>query len=260
MNRVVPLWALFLGLFLVGCANTPRFDLDLSVTDASRLATESSASARSIQSQSPDYLSSSIDSSRNRFLLLADPFDDSPYNHDPFATGRYENRLLMGTQNSLELGISRYDRQSGYQVAYAARFDSSQVRVALFYADAQFPTASTAGLTEPTQLGLDLDLQWLFPMGPFSLVAGGRVTWGQLFYQFQNPLSVDGIVIESDGIGYFGLGTPVGLQTDLGPLTFEVQASPTLYVHNSLSNVGFTNNVVSFSVNMPVSMGVGVVF
>jgi hypothetical protein len=280
MNRFVPLWALLLGLFLVGCANTPRFDLDLSLTDASRLATEPGVSAGSIQSQSPGYMSSSLDGLRQGLMVSADPYDadpyvddpyvddpyvddpyvDDPYVDDPFATQRYDNRLLIGTQSSLEFGISRYDRQPGYQLAYAARFDASQMRVALFYADAQFPTASTAGLTAPVLLGLDLDLQWLFPMGDFSLAAGGRLTWGQMLYEFQNPLTIDGNSIEFDGIGYFGIGTAVGLQSDLGPLTFEVQASPTLYFHNSLSNVGFTNNVVNFSVNMPVSIGVGVVF
>jgi len=260
MNRYVPQWALFLGLFFVGCANTPRFDLDLSLTDASRLATETSGSAGSIQSQSPGYMSSSLDSARHGLIVLADPYDAAPYDADPFATQRYDNRLLIGTQTSLEFGISRYDRQPGYQLAYAARFDASQMRVALFYADAQFPTASTAGLTAPVLLGLDLDLQWLFPMGDFSLAAGGRLTWGQMLYEFQNPLTIDGNSIEFDGIGYFGIGTAVGLQSDLGPLTFEVQVSPTLYFHNSLTNVGFTNNVVNFSVNMPVSIGVGVVF
>jgi len=255
MNRYVPQWAPFWGLFLVGCANTPRFDLDLSLTDASRLATESSASARTIESQSPGYMSSSLDSPRHGLMVLVDPYDD-----DPFATQQYDNRLLIGTQTSLEFGISRYDRQSGYQLAYAARFDASQMRVALFYADAQFPTVSTAGLTAPVLLGLDLDLQWLFPMGDFSLAAGGRLTWGQMLYEFNNPLTIDGNSIEFDGIGYFGIGTAVGLQSDLGPLTFEVQVSPTLYFHNSLTNVGFTNNVVNFSVNMPVSIGVGVVF
>lgn len=240
------------ALVLTGCASNSRFNLDIPLSQASSMATQSSVSARSIRSSpSSGFYSRATVSGRASFFT---PFD-------PYWYGSYDHRFLIGRQTALNIGVTNYDLLTGYNLAYAARMDDQEFHFSIFFTEIDFQANdTTAGLTEPLLFGLNIDWHKLFPYGQMAFVIGGRLTFAQLAFGYENSLIIDGTVVDSDAISVFGLGIPMGVQWDVEPFTFEILATPTFYVHEQSTFIGFMNDVVSMNVSTPVSLGIGFTF
>lgn len=216
------------------------------------MATQSSESARTISSGS-----SSGSYSRATVSGHASFFTPS----DPYWYGSYDHRFLIGRQTALNIGVTNYDLLTGYNLAYAARMDDQEFHFSIFFTDIDLQANdTTAGLTDPLLFGLNIDWHKLFPASPMAFVVGGRLTFAQLAFGYENSLIIDGIDIDRDAISVFGLGLPLGVQWHVEPFTFEFLATPTLYLHEQSTFIGFMNDLVSLNVSTPLSFGVGLTF
>lgn len=251
MHRLILISLCALVAF-TGCASHSRFNLDIPLSQASSMATETSVESRSISSNTRSSFYSHTTLTRSASFFA--PFD-------PYWYGPYDHRLLIARQAALNVGVSRYNLLNGYSVSYAARTDEQEFHFSVFFADSEFQSLeATAGLTDPFLFGLNVDWHRLFPTGSMALVLGGRISFSQLAFGYENDLVVDGVGVAADAIGVFGIGMPMGIQWDASPFTFEALAVPTLYFHDDVTVIGFVNDIVTLNATTPLSFGIGFVF
>jgi len=251
MNRLLIAFV----LVLTGCATSPQFDLDMSLTEASEMALQTDPGDREISSGSSSFFSSGINTSVDASVGLI--YQDEYYD-DGFFGG--EHRFLIGRQSAINSGINRYNISNGYQLAYVGGDHLSQIRLAIYYTEASFPTDATAGLVSPLVLGFDTDIHKLYTIDSVAFILGARITSAQLAFDFESPLFINGSEITGDSVNYFGLGMPTGLQMEIGSFALEALITPMMVFLNDTSNVGFDNNIGWFNFNIPMSFSAGFVF
>lgn len=249
VTRTRVLLALSLGLF--GCANTPRYLVNVPLSEASDRATQTDLSARQIRASSSYSFPAGSTSIRAQGVFSSSW--GSPYNPD-------SQRLMIGHHQVLNVGVNDYNLLGGYHVSYSARSADVQYRITGFYTDAEFQVGSTSGLLNPSLWGLSFDVERLYPVNEIAFSAGVRFATQSLVFSYQNPIYINYEPIESDAISTFGLGLPIGMQLASGSLAVELLVTPTLNFHDPLTRIGFQNDLVGLNVNVPVSFSVGFVF
>jgi hypothetical protein len=175
-------------------------------------------------------------------------------NIDTFAN----NQIAMGRRSALNLGVNKYTLNGGYEFSYTGGDDVHQMRVAFYYQDADFNAAQTSGFNSPLQLGIDFGVHVLVPVGELEFFYGGRLTTGMFSYEFDTPILVGVETFEGDHLNYFGMGVPAGVKMNVGMLTLEAVAAPTLYFHSFKSMIGFDNDLTFLNWAVPVTVSAGV--
>jgi hypothetical protein len=179
---------------------------------------------------------------------------DDPYGDDMFAN----NRFLVSRRAALNIGLSSYRLNSGYELSYTGGDDVNQMRIAVFYHDADFNDPDVAEFNSPIMLGIDIGAHALFPVNQIDFFVGARATSSLLHYQFNKPIDLGYELINSDELSTFGLGVPFGMQLSSGYLSLEALIAPTAYFHSFTTNFGVDNSLGFLNVAVPMSVGLGV--
>lgn len=262
---------LLLPAVLTGCMSTPRYQLNMSASELSQRIDSSTASTVNVQGRP-------IHSSPNSHVSVSGGYESqstysssyrengyqgnssSLYQESYYGTGDggfANNRVAIARRSTLNPGVSNYKVYGGYEVSFTGGDDAHQVRFALHGNDVDFQTSGTKGYNSPVLFGVDLDIHKIYSRQRLDFVWGARMSWALVSYNFDKPVSINDDVYQGDSIGLFGIGVPAGVQMNVGSLSLEAIATPTVYFHNRLSELGADNNIAFTNVKIPVSAGVG---
>ena len=248
-------YCLMVAVIMVsGCATGPRYNLNTSLAQASTMATSSNPADRQIKSNPPYYKpsaprvrSSGYVSYRSRSTHY------SPYNPDG-------QRFFIGYSQGLNPDSPDYDLNAGIQIGYAAQSGELEFRIMGEYSDASFNTDSEQGLNSPDILAMHFDLARVVPMGAVDFSIGGRLSFSGLYFDYDNPLYIDGRQYRSDSLFGLGVGIPSGLLWYGDGMSVQLLITPTWTMYSDTTSIGFNNDVVANNFNIPVSVAVGFEF
>jgi hypothetical protein len=247
------LFTLLSVVLLASCMSNSQYDLDMSMSELSdAIANESGPVVD---------LSSKARPTRSSAAAVGVFIDAQSHYHDPYSDDLFaNNRFLISRRSALNIGLSSYRLNSGYGLSYTGGDDVYQMRLGLFYHDADFNDPDVSEFNSPIMLGFDVDGHVLFPVNQLEFFVGLRATSSLLHYQFDKPIEYGNQLFQSDELSVFGLGVPFGMQLNSGYLSLETLIAPTLFFHGFETNLGVDNSLGFLNGAVPMSVGVGVNF
>lgn len=258
---------IFLAIFFLSGCMSSRYDMNMSMSDVSGAIVSSAEPVVDVRPNSRSWFSSSVDVSVSNATSFAGQSAVEANLNDPYADesssvfiNGSDHYFLFIRRSALNFGVSKYKFNQGWELAYLEGDASSQVRLAGFYQDVDFNDPVAAGFSKPFMLGLELDIRGLKVKDPFTAFAGIRFSTAIFHYNLNKPVSIGYETFNSDALGVFGLGVPVGVQFNSGALSLEAAAIPTLYFHGFETQLGFENDFVFLNTSIPISVGIGVKF
>lgn len=236
--------AIILALMLTACASQSRYDLDMSMTELSG----------AIAASDGERVQADADIRFGPTVTTGVWFAGRNSNGmDGFAN----NRVVMSYRQSLDLDYTAYRAGPGIEFSFTGGDDVHQFRGALFIQSASFVEGVVEGYNSPALVGFDLGIQAIFDEDPIEFFAGIQGSVGALVYNFSSPVQIGYETFSGDSLGIYGLGVPLGMHVMMGQLSLEAVYTPTVYLHASETSLGAGNDLVTWSVQAPLSVGVG---
>lgn len=252
MNNIY--WLVIAAMVVSGCASGPRYNLNTSLSQASSMATSSDPGDRQIKSSPPSsYKPSSPRVRSSGYVSYRSRTAYSPYNPD-------SQRFFIGYSHGLNPDSPDYDINDGIQIGYAAQSGELEFRIIGEYSDASFNTDSAQGLQSPDILAMHFDLARVIPLDGIDFTFGGRISISGLYFDYENPLYVDGREFHSDSLFGFAVGVPSGILWSADGMSVQLLLTPTWTMYSDVTSIGFDNDVVANSFNIPVTVAVGFEF
>ncbi len=238
-----------LGVLLCGCSSMPSHRLNMSLSELGETIESSEGSSVSVES-APTYTHPQSHVSTNVNVQGRSYYDqpDRDFGHA---------RLLMNFRSALNRNSAPYIARHGLELALVAGDSAQQFRGAVHIVDADFNNSDFDAYNNPVLAGFDLDYHRLFPVEEITYLAGIRLSGGLFGYGLDSPVNVDYQEYNSDTLGYIGLGIPLGMQMEFGPLALEAILTPTVHLFSEFTDIGFFNDILQANALMPFTIGVG---
>jgi hypothetical protein len=222
------------------------------------MATSSNPDDRQIQSNTSGapYYSSVSSHSRSRstgYVAYRGVSQYSPYHPD-------DQRIFIGYAHGLNPDASDYALNDGILIGYAVQSADLEFRLMGEYSDVSFNTENAEGLQSPNILAVHLDLAKVVPMDAIDFTIGGRMSFSRLYFDYENPIYIDGQEFRGDALFGFGVGIPSGILWQAEGMSVQLLVTPTWTLYSDITDIGFDNDVIANDFNIPVSLSVGFEF
>lgn len=253
MTTYINTLGLLIILILTGCSSTPRYNLNVPLSEAAKAAASTSSIDNNINA-TPSF--SGLRTSghvQSHIHVVSEPF----FFNDGLNLTSLDSRVTLYRTLPTSLSDQGYTLLSGFQLSLAGRDSQIQYRFSLSYAPGVFSPPNNTGLRDLHLFALSGDISAIHELNNVAFEVGGRIGTGVASFAFATPIVLSGTEIDGDGIGTFFIAIPFGLQIDLGAITLESQIAPTLTFHNAETEVGFDNDIAFSKWTIPLAFGVG---